>query len=141
MNLNLNYAIPDGAIIRDDGMLVVPAGHAWAGHDVPGGVQGRNNPDAVQDVAVGPLPPGVYRVGEWAFTPEDSIRLGYPAHLGLIIASLTQIDGDTFGRNGFFMHGPGGADPRESSKGCIEVEHSYRIQVAAMKPDTITVNA
>lgn len=132
----ITFSQSTGIITQEDGAVVVPAGLAWAGHDVPGGVQGRNNPKAQDVVGVGPLPQGLYRVGAWG--DAQSVH-GYPAHLGPHIASLTQIDGQTFGRSGFFIHGPGGADPRQSSKGCIEIEHDYRLNLQILDPSFIRV--
>lgn len=121
--------------IQDEGVMLDDAGNevaeGWAGHGA-----GRNNP-AMQPVhEVGPLPQGLYDVGPWG---DASSVLGYPAHLGPFIARLTQVEGETFGRDGFYIHGPGGADPTQSSKGCVEIMRVQRLQVMAMRPDQLRV--
>lgn len=147
MTLNLNYSQTTGVWTLDNGVVIVPPGHSWAGNDSnpnynPDHQQGKNN-HLMQDVPnVGPLPCGVYRFGPWAMSKEESAKLGYPAHLGVGIARLTQIAGESYGRDGFFVHGPA-MDPAkhgQESRGCPVVEHDYRInQIAARKPDTLTV--
>ena len=92
-------------------------------------------------IALGPLPQGKYRIGPWG---DHETIPGYPRHLGPMIASLTQIEGETFGRSGFYIHGPGGADPSQSSLGCVEVLRPARQLVHDLTPgpnDTLTVTA
>ena len=147
MSLNLNYSQTTGVYTKDNGVVIVPPGHAWAGNDSytqynPDHLPGKNNP-LLQDVhCIGPAPQGLWRFGEWAFTKDDAVRLGYPPNLGLGICHMTQIGGENFGRDGIYMHGPS-VDPAkhgQESLGCFVVEHDYRIgQIAALKPDTLTV--
>ena len=157
MSGNVNYAIPTGVWTKDNGIVIVPPGNSWAGNDSnpkvnpltladgstnPNNIKGKNNILQVDRHCIGPLPPGLYKVGEWAFTAEDIARLGYPTHLGLGITSLTQIGGETYGRDGFFIHGPGKDDYGQESEGCTVVTHDFRLgKLAAMKPDTVTVTA
>ena len=121
--MNLNWSQSRGSMTTDDGRLIAVG---FAGnHD------GRNNPDMQSVHDVGPLPQGVYRVGAW----------GPHAELGQLSAPLTQIAGETYGRSGFYIHGPGGADPSQCSKGCVVIEHSQRLVVASLAPVTVTVTA
>jgi hypothetical protein len=133
----------------------------------PHGIHGKNNPGTVtlpvvpgasvqvgpatqpldgstvqaQDIhCIGCTPLGVYRFGEWAMTPGDQARLGYPTHLGLCSSHLIPIAGNTPGRTGLYCHGPAEGDLfGQESEGCQVVMHDYRYQLAAMKPDTLTV--
>ena len=159
MNLNLNYSQTTGVYTLDNGVVIVPPGNAWSGNDnnpehnprfLPDGSRnpnnqpGKNNP-LTQDIhCVGPAAQGLWRYLEWAFTPDDVRRLGYPAHLGLGICKMLQIGGETFGRDDIFTHGPA-SDPKlygQESLGCFVVVHNYRLeQIAARKPDTLTVRA
>ncbi len=95
----------------------------WAGHG-----EGKNNP-AMQSVKnTGPLPQGLYRVGPW----EDQ----HPG-LGPIVASLIQVDGETFGRSAFYFHGPALDTTKfgQESKGCIVVPRAGRLKVKEKAPE------
>jgi len=116
--MNLNYDQVTGRITDENGELIATG---WAGHG-----EGKNSPAHQMDHDLGPLPQGVYEIGPWG----DWSTQPYPKHLGPLIASLTQVEGETYGRSGFFIHGPGGADSLESSKGCIEVPRIQREHVA-----------
>jgi len=76
----------------------------------------------MQDVRnVGPLPRGFYTIGAWSMDP----RPGELAKLGPVTAELDPDPGnETFGRSGFFIHGP------EFSEGCIVLPHGVRVQLA-----------
>jgi hypothetical protein len=130
--MNMNYQISTGQLTDDDGTLIATG---FAGNNSrpgvnPDHIQGLNNPAMVSVRCIGPLPPGLYRVGSWGDHPP----------VGPDSASLTQIGGETYGRDGFFLHGPG-ADPENSSEGCIVIGHLERIKVMGMNPTTITVSA
>lgn len=131
--MNLNYSQSTGLITDDNGMVIA---QGFAGNDSrpavnPNHIHGYNNPNAQAIHCVGPLPRGVYDVGPW----------GTHAVVGANSAPLTQTSGDSFGRSGFFIHGPGAADPANSSEGCIVIPHDQRLAVMALAPGTITVNA
>jgi hypothetical protein len=130
--MNLNFQITAGEITQDDGTVITD--QAFAGNDSrpevnPDHIQGRNNPAYVALHKIGPLPPGVYRFGPWGHHPG----------LGDHVASLTQIEGETYGRNAFYMHGASSVDPLNSSEGCVVVPHGPRVQIEQMDPDTLTV--
>jgi hypothetical protein len=129
--MNLNYSQTTGIMTKDDGSFVAKG---WAGNDYrpkenPTRIHGKNNPAMESVNSIGPLPKGAYAVGSW----------GNHGELGPNSASLTQTSGDTFGRSGFFIHGPGGPDPSNCSKGCIVISHDARMAVIALRPDTVTV--
>ncbi len=132
--MNLNYSQSSGLITDDDGTIVA---QGFSGNDSRPGVNpehihGYNNPDAQEIHGIGPIPRAVWTVGIWCTHPV----------LGDFSASLTPVPdtGDTFGRTGFFIHGPG-TDLLNSSEGCIVVPHPQRLAVMALQPDTITVTA
>ena len=101
----------------------------WAGNG-----EGKNNPAAQDQVAVGPLPRGTYRVDPWEVYHEG---------LGPMVAHLEQIAGDTLGRYGFYIHGASVHPERhgQESKGCIVLEHDAREKGFKMHPDQIQVVA
>jgi len=125
MTLTLTYSQSAGLITNNDGATVALG---WAGHG-----QGLNNPIMEDVQAVGPLPRGLYRVGKWQNHPR----------LGPMCAPLTQIEGETFGRSGFWVHGPA-IDPRrtgQESEGCIVIPRPGRQAVHDLNPDQIQVIA
>lgn len=103
-------------------------GQGWAGNnsragDNPNHLPGRNNP-ALQAVHnIGPLPQGWYDVGAPITHP----------HLGPLAFPLTpDPSNEMFGRSDFFIHGAGGADPANASKGCIIQAHAVREHLAQL---------
>jgi len=130
--VNLNFEISTGTITQDDGTVITD--QAFAGNDSrpevnPEHIQGRNNPEHCDLHNIGPLPPGVYKFGPWHTHPG----------LGPHCAALTQIEGETYGRSAFYMHGASSTDPLNSSEGCVVVPHDPRCAIEAMDPDTLTV--
>ena len=122
--MNLNYSQSTGYISTDSGALIA---RGWAGNG-----DGKNNPSMQEVHNAGPLPRGVYKVGPW----EEN----HPG-LGPLVAHLEQIEGDTFGRSPFYIHGPA-VDPAkygQESRGCIVIPRDMRMAVRARNPDTITV--
>lgn len=131
--VNLNYCISSGHMTDDNGTLIATgfSGNNSRMPQNPTRINGMNNPNMVSVRCIGPLPPGKYTVGTWETHPD----------LGPNSASLTQVRGITYGRDGFFIHGPGPTDPLNSSEGCIVIGHIERLKVASLKPTTITVIA
>lgn len=128
--MNLNFSQTKGYVTKDDGSFVAAG---WAGNNGgdhnPDGIHGRCNHAMEAIRNIGPLPCGTYQVGAWGDHPP----------LGPYSAPLTQIAGKTYGRSGFYIHGPGGADPANCSRGCIVIPHDARLAVIALDPQTITV--
>ena len=111
-------------IITLDGQQIAKG---FAGNDSrpgvnPDHVHGYNNPDAQAIHCIGPLPQGMYRIVEW----QDE----HPG-LGPIVAILEQVDGETYGRDDFRIHGASATDPLNSSEGCIVLPHDQRVVVRA----------
>jgi hypothetical protein len=76
-----------------------------------GAREGKNNP-AMQTVPnVGPLP-----VGRYAMTAIMDLSDKGPRCIRLV-----QIEGPTFGRSGFLIHGDSMTHPGDASEGCIIV--------------------
>jgi hypothetical protein len=125
----------DGTIRRDDdGTLITST--AFAGNDSrpdvnPDHIQGRNNATYMMLHNIGPLPVGKYEFGPW-HTHAD---------LGPHCSALTQIEGETYGRSAFYMHGASSHDPLNSSEGCVVVEHNPRVLIESLKPRYLNVVA
>lgn len=104
----LFYDRTKGALADSDGVLV--ADGFYAGMNL-----GKNNP-AMQDVHnVGPLPAGVYTIGQLMLHPPgDPLR-----HLGPCMSLTPDPANVMFGRGGFFFHLDNPAHAGYSSDGCI----------------------
>ena len=133
--MNLYWSQSKGQMTDDDGHAIATG---WAGNNKNPKWNPRKTPGknctAYEDMHnIGPLPRGLYKVGQWGPHPE----------LGELSATLTQIDGETFGRDSFYIHGPD-KDPEfygEESRGCIVLPHDQRLKVAALNPTMVKVTA
>ena len=115
----LTYHQASGVIETPDGVTVA---FGWAGNG-----EGKNNPAMQDKRGIGPLPQGLYVVGAWENHPR----------LGKMVAPLHQIDGETFGRDDFFIHGPS-VDPShygQESMGCIVTPFTSRLKVREELPE------
>jgi hypothetical protein len=122
--MNLNYSQTTGHLTKDSGEFIA---EGWAGNG-----KGKNNPSMQNAKSVGPLPRGIYQVGPW-----EELHTG----LGPLVAHLTMISGESFGRDAFYIHGPA-VDPShygQESKGCIVIPREGRKCVKCLNPTTITV--
>lgn len=121
----LTYRQSTGELSREDGSVVAVG---WAGCG-----KGKNNP-AMDDVrCVGPLPAGLYRVR----ARQDHPRLGKD------VCALDQVQGESHGRNDFWIHGPS-LNPLkygQESMGCIILKRPDRLKVLALNPAFLRVIA
>lgn len=119
MEIAASYSQKSGKITAPDGRAIAAG---WAGHGA-----GKNNPAMQDRVALGPLPQGIYVVGPWHDHPR----------LGRMVAELTQIEGETFGRSAFFIHGASRDAKRfgEESLGCIVVPYLGRLKAKDTLPE------
>jgi hypothetical protein len=88
-----------------------------------GNGDGLNNPDMCDVADVGPIPQGMYSIGD---------PISYQPRLGKYVIPLTPMDGTTmFGRSGFFLHGDNASKPPFcSSDGCAVIEpESSRVEI------------
>lgn len=83
--------------------------------------EGLNNPEMEQDKGVGRLPRGIYKIGPWHYDP----------HLGPIVATLTMVSGNAFGRSGFYVHGDNQMVNHSASDGCIVASRAIRTAMQA----------
>ena len=104
------------------------SGTLWivnGGHDCPftqgysGRGAGRDNPALQDQKNVGPLPQGRYRL--WLRASD---------HFASPSFALSQEEGETFGRSGFWIHGDNQA--RDASRGCIVLDRVSRQCVLAL---------
>lgn len=134
MSGNANFQISRGLVTKDNGVVI--STRAFAGNNSrpdcnPEHIQGLNNPNYCSLHNIGPMPTGIYRIHAWGTFPE----------IGPNAAALEQIGGESYGRSGFYIHGPALNDPMNSSKGCLVIPHDDRMAFIACGFDTLTVTA
>lgn len=81
--------------------------------------EGRNNPDKIKEVGVGPIPPGIYHIGPAYRHPQE----------GPCVMNLTPEEGtNTFGRSAFHIHGNNKSN--NASHGCIILGPDLRDRIS-----------
>lgn len=86
-----------------------------------GGAEGKNNPEMQSVPNVGPIPQG-----NWTITgpPVDT-----PEHGPYVLRLTPEKETETFGREGFLMHGDSKEWPGTASHGCVIMPRSVREKV------------
>jgi hypothetical protein len=116
--MSYQYVIPTGQLFQDGNLI----GTGWAGRDTAA-VQGQNNPAAICEQGIGPLPPGCYTIGD----PE--VFKGMQTCFALDPDPENQMchRGDFFIHGALIVH----TIPDQSSDGCIIQLLAVRQQIAA----------
>jgi hypothetical protein len=114
------YVQSTGNLYRPDGSL---CGQGYSGHG-----DGRDNPLLQEVRDVGPIPVGMYVLG------EVSTEKG-PLTIRLTPEEFT----DTLGRSGFLIHGDN--INHDASLGCIVIGHECRHELTASADEEIKVIA
>jgi Protein of unknown function (DUF2778) len=128
----LTYRQKTGEVLRD-GQLLAKGYAGWDdGDGIPEPGEGKNDP-AMQAVRnVGPLPVGHYRI-----TPPFTHPTAGPFTMRLVPLHGTE----TFGRDGFLIHGDSRSQPGAASHGCIILSRADRELVWATGERTLEVVA
>jgi Tlde1 domain len=115
------YNQTDGTLLHDGEQV----GKGYSGFD-----EGKNNPE-MQDVHdVGPIPAGTYEIGSAHNTDSH----------GPHVMALKPVEGtNTFGRDGFLIHGDSMEHPGTASHGCIIMPRDVRDKVSASGDTTLEV--
>ena len=108
------YEQASGTLWVVNGGYAAPVAQGYSGRGV-----GRDNPERQHERNVGPLPQGTYHMQQLV-----NRRFVSPA------IKVTQIEGETFGRSGFWIHGDN--TTRDTSEGCIVVDRATRECIAAL---------
>jgi hypothetical protein len=95
------YAQDSGWLVHNGAKLV----QCYSGNG-----SGKNNPDAQAIRDIGPIPCGLYTIGE----PQE----GTP-HGPFAMPLTPDPSNEMFGRSGFWVHGDSLLDPGHASEGCI----------------------
>ena len=118
MNDRWQYEQSTGRLTDPSGNL---SGTGYAGGNLGKKPEGKNNPALQFEHNVGPLPQGLYTVGE----PVEHSKLG-PFALPLTPDPAN----DMRGRGDFYIHGDALADPGNASEGCIVMHLDVRQAIA-----------
>jgi hypothetical protein len=112
--MSWTYYQKSGELLRDG----IPFSTGYAGR-----YTGKNNPDMQGVRDTGPLPCGVYRIGDAYDHPT----------LGPITMNLTpDAANEMFGRGDFRIHGDSKKDPGLASHGCMVQPRAARLQIAQL---------
>ena len=103
------YSQSSGFLYDPEGNLVA-VGYSGAG-------EGKNNPDLQHKKNVGPIPRGMWVIGE-AYDSENN--------LGPLAIPLYPHNHDALDRTDFRSHGDSAAHPGEASEGCIVLARHIR---------------
>ena len=102
------YSQKTGLLSKDGKAL----GYGYAGKG-----PGLNSPDHESVKSTGPIPCGLWEMGQWI--PKS--------HLGPWVVALRPIGGqNVFGRGGFFIHGDNKKGDYSASEGCIILSRNLR---------------
>lgn len=115
------YRQRTGEICLDDKLVAV----GYSGYGF-----GKNDPSAQRDHGIGPIPTGVYRIGD----PYDSADHG-PFVMTLFPDSRNRM----YGRSGFLIHGDSKEHPGEASHGCIILPRPVRETIHLSGDTTLVV--
>lgn len=114
---------------QSTGDLRSPAG-SRVGIGYSGHGDGLNNPAMEQVKKVGPIPRGEWAIGDF-FNHEEK---------GSMVARLTPFDGtETFGRDGFLIHGDNDHLNHTASEGCVILPRTLREMIMASEDRLLVV--
>lgn len=107
------YEQRTGFLLAPGGMRLYPPGYA-------GREAGKNNPTMQNVQDIGPLPQGLYTIGN----PYENPKTG-PYTMNLV----PDPENEMFGRADFRIHGDSIDEPGTASDGCIVQSHDNRVRV------------
>lgn len=91
----------------------------------------KNNPAAEMIHNEGPIPRGMWTIGE--------MILSTPLHGPFVMPLEPQAGTETFGRSGFLIHGDSIVNPGQASQGCIIMDREIRLIIAHSPDKTLEV--
>lgn len=94
--------------------------------------EGKNNPLMQDKQGIGPIPQGGYTIGE----PFDSEKEG-----PLVMRLMPDADTNTFGRDGFLVHGDSIDHPGCASHGCVILSRPARLVLSQSHDKRLYVQA
>lgn len=110
--------------LYQDGIL---KGAGYSGRGI-----GLLNPNAESLTDIGPIPVGLYVIGDFQDHP----------HLGSLVAPLTPLPGtETYHRDGFFIHGDNALLNYTASEGCVILSHVLRLTISESQDKNFEVKS
>lgn len=110
------YSQSTGELSKDGKSI----GTGYSGRNVQDGPQGRNNPELEATPDVGPIPRGLYTIG-------DPVKVQNNAPP---VFPLTPDGHDACGRSGFEIHGNNVRN--DASRGCVILDFPVRVAIEAL---------
>lgn len=120
----ISYKIATGTLDDANGN---PIGAGYSGQP-----ECKNDPSAVDQHNKGPIPPGLYRIGE----PHDT-----ETHGPFVLALTPDPSNEMHGRSGFLIHGDSVSHPGTASHGCIILPRAVRETVHRLGDKDLEVTA
>src|SRR5258708_27586117 len=102
----------------------------WIARGYSGFEAGKNNPASQTVHDVGPIPQGNWSIGP----PHDT-----PDHGPHVMRLTPDAATDTFGRDGFLIHGDSIANPGTASHGCVIMARVVRDQISSSGDNALQV--
>lgn len=127
LKVNADFPIINWTYSQGTGILSYKGKLEGKGYS--GNTQGLNNPKLEMVHNLGPIPKGVWEIGQWF---DDR-------HLGPCVAALRPTSQDVYGRGGFFIHGDNAKMDHSASDGCIILPRFLRQAIKASKETIIEV--
>lgn len=125
------FAQSTGNLYNAEGVYVA-TGYAGGGTDPENleAVRAKNNP-AMQSVHYeGPIPQGMWTI----LAPVNTIT-----HGPYVMPLMPALDTETFGRDGFLIHGDSVVRPGFASEGCIVLDRATRVKIWESKDHRLNV--
>ncbi len=119
------YSQGSGRLTHDGELLAT----GYSGHG-----NGLNNPLMQAVHNVGPIPRGVWLIG-----PQQDHTSLTGHHLPLSMRLTPAPETETFGRDGFLIHGDNASGDRSASQGCVILPRDVRNAIAAVPDATLLV--
>lgn len=107
------YRIKSGELLQD-------GSHVGSGYS--GQPECKNDPNMCSVRDAGPIPPGLYTIGE----PTDT-----KTHGPFVLPLTPDESNEMFGRSGFLIHGDSVSKPGTASHGCIIMPRAVREAIHA----------
>lgn len=130
-------------VLMDPTGLIVGIGYSGAAGT------GKNIPSMQEIHNVGPIPRGLWSISGPECTVDLSVSspcpdchgTGWHTHGPFVLRLEPQAGTETFGREGFLLHGDSLSHPGAASEGCIVMSRDVREKVAASSCRTLEVVA
>ena len=123
------YEIASGKLYSANGNLI---SEGYSGSE-----EAKNNPAAVQEVAKGPIPPGLYTMS--MIRDVNGQPCDYEDKKKPVIRLIPDRTNEMYGRSGFLIHGDN--TDHTASEGCVIMDYPTRVYLASGADNRLEVIA